>query len=151
MAPLTCELWQVWCALTFSDLWSQHCEGSLKNSCHSFSVWPLGTGENFLPSPALWSHRSQDEVLHFAQILSSLSIWLGRHHYNKSRSRIFKKQNTRIVTRRQYIERNNTGKLTFGVISECRLCFYSGHSGMKSGVLRKLLMCKVKLRVDTDT
>jgi hypothetical protein len=38
IAPLTCELWQVWCSVTFSDLWSQHCEGSLKNSCHSFCV-----------------------------------------------------------------------------------------------------------------
>jgi hypothetical protein len=45
MAPLTCELWQAWCSLTFSDVWSQHCEGSLKNSCYSFSVWPPGTGE----------------------------------------------------------------------------------------------------------
>ncbi len=37
-------------------------------------------------------------------------------------------RNTRIVRRRQYIKRNNTGKLTFAVLSECRLCFYSGQS-----------------------
>jgi hypothetical protein len=38
VTPLTWELWQVFCSLSFSYLWSQHCEGSLKNSCHSFCV-----------------------------------------------------------------------------------------------------------------
>jgi hypothetical protein len=110
-----------------------------------------GLEKNFLSNGELWSHRSQDEVLHFAQIVSSLWIWLGRHHCDQIRSRFFKKQNRRIVRRRQYIERNNTGKLTFAVIFECRLCFYSGHSGMKSGVLRKLLMCKGESLVQTGT
>jgi hypothetical protein len=63
----------------------------------------------------------------------------------------FSRNKTHIVRRRQYIERNNTGKLPVAVISERRLCFYSVQSGMKSGVLRKLLMCKVELLVQTDT
>ncbi len=28
VATLTCELWQVWCSVTFSDRWSHHCKGS---------------------------------------------------------------------------------------------------------------------------
>jgi hypothetical protein len=34
-----------WSSVTFSDLWSHHCEGSKKNSCHSFFLWPTGTAE----------------------------------------------------------------------------------------------------------
>jgi hypothetical protein len=49
------------------------------------------------------------------------------------------------------MERNNTGKLPFAVIFECCLYFYSGHSGMKSGGLRKLLMCKGELLVQIGT
>jgi hypothetical protein len=26
LTPLTCELWQDQCSITFSDLWSHHCE-----------------------------------------------------------------------------------------------------------------------------
>ncbi len=42
LAPLTYELWQDWCSVTISDLWSHHCEGSKKNSHHSFSFWTPG-------------------------------------------------------------------------------------------------------------
>jgi hypothetical protein len=45
------ELWHVWCYLTLSDLWSQHYEGILKDSCHCFSVWPPGTAEKL---PVKW-------------------------------------------------------------------------------------------------
>jgi len=45
MAILTCELWQDWCSVTLSALWSHNCEGSKKNFCHSFSLWPAGTAE----------------------------------------------------------------------------------------------------------
>jgi hypothetical protein len=93
----------------------------------------------------------KDEVLHLAQIVSSLSIWLGRYHYNQISSRFSRNRTHVLLKTRQYIERNNTGKLTLAVISECRLCFYWGQSGLKRGVLRKLFMCKVKLRVHTDT
>ncbi len=94
-----------------------------------------GLEKNFLPNRELWSHRSQDEVLHFSQIVSSILIWLGRYHYNQIKSRFFKKQSTRIVRRKQYIKRNNARKLTFAMISECCLCFHLGQSGMKSSVL----------------
>jgi len=43
MAPLTCKLWQDWISVTFPDLWSHRCEGSKKNSRHSFSISPAGT------------------------------------------------------------------------------------------------------------
>ncbi len=62
MALSTCELWQtVWCSLTFSDLWSHHCEGSKKNYRHSFSDLQ-GLQQNFLSNHVVWSHRSGDEV-----------------------------------------------------------------------------------------
>ncbi len=66
MVLLTCESWQDWCSVTFSDLWSNHCEGSKRNSCHSFSLWPPGTAEKLPIKYELWSHRSHDEVLHLA-------------------------------------------------------------------------------------
>jgi hypothetical protein len=42
------ELWlqiDIWCSVTFSDLWSYHCKGSKKNSHHSFSLSSPGTAE----------------------------------------------------------------------------------------------------------
>jgi hypothetical protein len=38
LAPLTCELWQDWCSLTFFDLRCHHCKGSKNYSHHSFSL-----------------------------------------------------------------------------------------------------------------
>jgi hypothetical protein len=46
MAILTCELWQDWCSVTLSALWSHHCEGSKKNFSHCFSLWPAGTAQS---------------------------------------------------------------------------------------------------------
>jgi hypothetical protein len=43
MTPLTCEFWQGWCSVTFSDPWSHHCEGSKRNYSHRFSLWPTAT------------------------------------------------------------------------------------------------------------
>jgi hypothetical protein len=72
------------------------------------------------------------------------------------RSTFFGKQTTSTVRRRQYTdthgERKNTGKLTIAATSKCRICFYSVRSGKKTcGVLQKLLMSQVQLRVHTDT
>jgi hypothetical protein len=36
-------------SITFSDLWSHHCEESTKKSCHSSSLWPLWTAEKQVP------------------------------------------------------------------------------------------------------
>jgi hypothetical protein len=41
--PLTCEFWQGWCSVTFSDPWFHHCEGSKRNYSHHFSLWPTAT------------------------------------------------------------------------------------------------------------
>jgi hypothetical protein len=49
--------WHVRCSVTFSDLWSHHCEGFKKNSCHGFSLWSAGTAERALLSNHVdWSH-----------------------------------------------------------------------------------------------
>jgi hypothetical protein len=56
--PSTCELWQFWCSLTFSDLWSHHCEGSVKNSCLSFSLWPPGTAKELPFKSCTLDHKA---------------------------------------------------------------------------------------------
>ncbi len=63
MAPLTCELWQVWCSLTFSNWWTLDGKGSKKNSCHSFSLWSAGTGEEIpFKSHRLITHKQQGGI-----------------------------------------------------------------------------------------
>jgi hypothetical protein len=61
MAPLTRELWQVWCSVTLSDPWSHHCAGSKNPATVSFSNLQA-LQKNFLSNHVDWSHRSHDEV-----------------------------------------------------------------------------------------
>ncbi len=45
MAPLTCELWQDWSSVTFSDLWSHDCQRSLEQALPGrLSASPRGGG-----------------------------------------------------------------------------------------------------------
>ncbi len=82
-------------------------------------------------------------VLHEVHV-SNLSICLGIYQVN-----IFLQTNyeTKAVDKHQ--ERNNTRKLTISVISECRHCLYPVYSQKRCGVLQKLLLGKVELRLHT--
>jgi hypothetical protein len=147
MAPLTCELWQVWCSLIFSDLWSHHCEGSKKNSCHS---WPAGTAEKLPSKSCSLINRSYDEALHLAQNVSNRSIWFQRYQVN-----IFQQTNHQKKPIDRHTQRGTTQtKLTIVMISECHLCSYLVHSGKKKkkkcSVVQKSLIGKVELQVHTE-
>ncbi len=63
VAPLTCELWQDWCSVTFSDLWSQQGEdpwGTLA-TVSLFDLQELS--KNLLSNHVLWSHRKPRWVI----------------------------------------------------------------------------------------
>jgi hypothetical protein len=106
-----------------------------------------GLQKNFLPSHALGSQRSHDEVvLHLAYSVCNLSIRFRRYQINS-----FRETNHERQTVDTHWERNNARKLTFPGSSDGRLCFYSVHSGKKSGMLQKLSMGKLGLTVQTDT
>jgi hypothetical protein len=67
------------------------------------------------------------------------------------RSTVVGKQTTRGRQLTHTERGTNARKLTFAGSFDCRLCFYSVHSGKRSGVLQKLLMGKLGLTVHTDT
>jgi hypothetical protein len=63
MAPLTCELWQDWCSVTFSDLWSQQGKDPWGTPA-TVSLSDLQElSKNFLSNHVLWSHRKPRWVI----------------------------------------------------------------------------------------
>jgi hypothetical protein len=63
MAPLTCELWQDWCSVTFSDLWSQQGEDPWGTPA-TVSLSDLHElSKNFLSNHVLLSHRKPRWVI----------------------------------------------------------------------------------------
>jgi hypothetical protein len=63
VAPLTCELWQDWCSVTFSDLWSQQGEDPWGTPA-TVSLSDLQElSKNLLSNHVLWSHRKPRWVI----------------------------------------------------------------------------------------
>jgi hypothetical protein len=97
MATLTCELWHEWCSVTFSALWSHHCEGSEKNSRHSFSLWPPGTAETLPFKSCIFYHI--EATMRYCVLNRMCPIF--RFDSEDTRSTFFGKRPTSTVRRRQ--------------------------------------------------
>ncbi len=130
---------------------------------------PLGRIQKELP-PQFLSLNSRNcrktsyQIMYFDQteatvryfILHRLCPIFGFAYKNITmiiRSRILGKTRHRYCENKAVeIERKNTRKLTTAMICECRFCSYPVSSGKKKcGVLQKLLMGIVQLRVHADT
>jgi hypothetical protein len=138
----------------------------------SYLLWsvipPLGTIQKELPPESLSlpcsldcrknapvkscnliTYKPRRGTASWIECVYNLSIYFRRYQINIFRQTKYNYCEKKADTQG---ERKNTAKLTIAATSKCRLCFYSVRSGKKRcGVLQKLLMSKLQLRVHTDT
>ncbi len=86
--------------------------------------------------------------MRLAQNVSNLSIHFRRYQVNNFWASKSWEEEGRRQTHKEW---NYTRKLTIAIMSKCLVCSYPVRSGQNCGILQKLSMGKVELRVHTDT
>ncbi len=117
-AALTCELWQDWYSVTFSGLWSHHCEGSERTPATvslslTFRRCRKTSCRNYVLRLERKTRLRYYCILH--RLCPILRCALGRHHWNQVKS-FRQTKHTCCEKKAVEKERNNTRKLTYNCL-----------------------------------